>query len=100
MGYQSVATITSLAELDGGEVVAAFGKLGYGLDIAHLRVEGPCSDGVRSVVGHGLGQAEAALERLLSVEVEGILALLDLNHDILIPLEGTTRAVLDFAEAK
>ena len=99
VGYQSVVTIASLAELDGGEVVAAFGKLGYGLDIAHLRVEGPCGDGVGCVVGHGLGQAETALERLLSVEVEGILALLDLHHDVLVALEGAAGAVLDLLEA-
>ena len=96
---QSVAAVAALAELNGGKVVAAFGKLGHGLYIAHLWVECPCRDGVGRVVGHGLGQAEAALERLLSVEVEGILALLDLNHDVLVAAEGAARAVLDLLEA-
>ena len=62
MCYEAIAAVAALAELNRGEVVAALGKLGHRLDVAYLWVECPCRDGVGRIVGHRLGEAEAALE--------------------------------------
>ena len=62
MCYEAIAAVATLAELYRGEVVAALGKFGHRLDVAYLWVECPCRDGVGRIVGHRLGEAEAALE--------------------------------------